>query len=421
MPHADLKPVNMHMHTHYSFNAQGMSPAALVEESVKQGLYAAAICDFDVLDGLEEFYKACDVALLRGAVGMETRVFFPEYADQVINSPGEPGVYYFMGMGFGRMPSGGSPAGRTLEELRERAGDRNRALVARINKNFSEIAVDYEEDVLPLTPSGNATERHVVQAYIAKVRLAESEERQVETWRVVLEMPEENVRKLMQDEVGLQNTARSKLMKRGGAGYVQPDSTTFPPLEDAIAMILDAGAIPMATWLDGTSEGESDPAKQLELLRSKGVAAVNIVPDRNWNIRDPEVKKLKVEKLHEFAETARRMQFPVNVGTELNSFGLPFVDDFCSDALEPLWPLFFQGANIMVGQARLSRYARFSYCGPKAEAEFGKNLADRNDFFEKAGKLPCPEPMVRDWLSQLDAERAYLVIRDSVLAGKWHL
>ena len=58
------------------------------------------IVDFDVLDAVEEFLDACEAAGVRGSAGIESRVFIPEFADREINSPGEPGVYYHMGIGF---------------------------------------------------------------------------------------------------------------------------------------------------------------------------------------------------------------------------------------------------------------------------------------------------------------------------------
>jgi len=411
----DLHPVNMHMHTHFSFNALGLSPSALVKEAVARGLYAAAICDFDVLDGLEEFYAAGDEAGFRVAAGLETRVFFPEYAGDEINSPGEPGVYYFMGMGFGRVPDADSPAGKSLAQLRRRASQRNQALVERINQAYPEMAVDYTSDVLPLTPSGNATERHIVRAYILKVRAAAKDDPEFErtSWGKALGLPQDKLAAVLRDEVALQNTIRSKLMKAGGVGYVQPDYATFPPLETVIAMILDAGAIPMATWLDGLNSGERDMATQLECLRAKGVAALNIVPDRSWNIADPEKRRVKVERLYDVVSVANRMQLPINVGTELNSFGQPFVDDFESEALRPLWPDFMRGANIMIAQARLARFAGVSYCDPAAQSAFGPDTVAKNDCFERIGRLPCPGAAERARLLGMGGDRAFAALMDA--------
>ena len=46
--------VNMHCHSFFSYHAEGWSPSRIVWEAYKAGWYAAALCDFDVLDGLEE-------------------------------------------------------------------------------------------------------------------------------------------------------------------------------------------------------------------------------------------------------------------------------------------------------------------------------------------------------------------------------
>jgi len=65
------------------------------------------IVDFDVLDGVDEFLAACEVAGVRGSAGVETRVFIPEFATHEINSPGEPGA-----RDSSRHPGRHAPAGR---------------------------------------------------------------------------------------------------------------------------------------------------------------------------------------------------------------------------------------------------------------------------------------------------------------------
>ena len=80
---------------------------------------------------------------------------------------------------------------------------------------------------------------------------------------------------------------RSRLMKRGGVGYVQPGVDTFPSLDEVIHAILECGAMPCHTWLDGTSEGEAHLGELMPLLIDKGVVALTVIPDRNWNIADP--------------------------------------------------------------------------------------------------------------------------------------
>ena len=120
--------VNLHCHTFFSFNAYGHSPTSLAWLAKKRGFAAVGIVDFDVLDAVDEFLAACDLAGVRGSAGIETRVFIPEFATREINSPGEPGVYYHMGIGFtsGTVPPEAAP---TLASMRARAERRNREMV----------------------------------------------------------------------------------------------------------------------------------------------------------------------------------------------------------------------------------------------------------------------------------------------------
>lgn len=416
-----LQPVNMHMHSHFSFNADGLSPAQLLEEAKRRGLYAAGILDFDVLDGLEETYEAAARLGIRAAVGLETRSHLTDSPDVEFNSPGEPGIYYQVAMGFGRIPEAESSAGKTLSKLRDLAQNRNREMIARINSAFPDIAIDYADEVLPLTPSGNPTERHLVLAYVRKVRsLAQGRpEEEQRIWSEVLNLPGEAVADLLGTEVPLFGQVRASLMKRGGAGYAQPEAANFPTNAEVLRMALDAGAIPLVTWLDGLSEGERDADAFMDAMCAKGAAGLSVIPDRNWNIADPDLRARKVSKLHEIVHAAEARKIPVNVGTELNNYGLPFVDDFQAEAMRPLWPAFFHGAQIMAGHARLTRYAQFSYCGPEATAEFGANLDAKNAFFVQAGHLPPLRPSEAAQLQEMAPEKALATIQDSVRAERW--
>jgi hypothetical protein len=161
--------VNLHYHTFFSYNAEGLSPSHIAWRARRAGLTAAGIVDFDVLDGLEEFLEAGRRLGLRTCVGIETRVFVPEYAAVELNSPGEPGVSYSVGMGFARRTLD-SDSERFLTGLRATAAARGRGIIARLSAHFAPLEVSYERDVVALTPSGNVTERHICVAYAAAAR-----------------------------------------------------------------------------------------------------------------------------------------------------------------------------------------------------------------------------------------------------------
>ena len=144
---------NLHCHTFFSFNALGLAPTGLAWLARQQGIDLMGIVDFDVLDAVSEFLEASDLAGVRGSAGIETRTHVPEFMDREINSPGEPGVLYHMAVGF--TTTAIPPAAQAIvDELRSQSAQRNRSLVARVNAYLKPVEIDYEADVLPLTPAG---------------------------------------------------------------------------------------------------------------------------------------------------------------------------------------------------------------------------------------------------------------------------
>ena len=417
---AETLRVNMHMHTFFSYNGEDWSPTRLAWEARQQGLHAAGICDFDVLAGLHEFLEAGDLLGLRAAVGFETRTFFREYASQEINSPGEPGVFYFMGVGFRREPDPGTRAHGVLIRMLHQSHQRNRDLIARINGQLTGLSLDYDADVLPLTPAGNATERHIVKAYFDKAlaKAAGDTAKAAEFWGRSLAMKTEEMVIKIKDVNGFVDMLRSKMMKKGGLGYAQPTEATFPALDDVIAMILECEAVPTSTWLDGTCAGESDPGPQLECLIAKGVAAANIIPDRNWNIKDPVQQERKVRELHRYAKVAAALDLPVLVGTEMNKPGQRFVDDFEAAPMKPLARQFIDGAQVLVGHQRFLRYADFSYVGKHACHEYPAR-ARRNQVFGSVGALPGPTAETRKKLDGMPPVKAFSYLHDCARRGEW--
>lgn len=405
--------LNLHFHSFFSYNAEGWSPSHIAWAAHRAGLYAAGLCDFDVLDGQEEFLQAGELLGLRATVNVETRAYVGEYADAEITSPGEPGVTYVMGAGFARPLREGSAEALRLADFRQAARTRNVELVARINPHLPDLAVDYEADVLPLTPLGGATERHLISAYVNKARAAfASDEAVSQFWSGVLGRPPEDIRGML-GTPALEELVRSKLVKQGGFGYVQPSPDTFPPIEDFMRWVAACGAVPMITWLDGISAGERNPRGLLECLIAKGGAALNIIPDRNWNLKDPATRELKIANLRAIVAAAEDLGLPLNIGTEMNKAGLPFVDDLSGAVLAEFRGSFLRGARIMVGHSVLARYAGRSY------ATCGCEASRKNALFESVGALPPVTSALADRLVELGEERAFAAIKDAAAGGQW--
>jgi hypothetical protein len=377
--------VNLHCHTCFSFNAYGHSPTSLAWLARKRGFAAVGIVDFDVLDAVDEFLAACDLAGVRGSAGIETRVFIPEFATREINSPGEPGVYYHMGIGFtsGRVPPAAAP---TLAEMRARAERRNREMAAKVNAYLDPVIVDYERDVLPLTPAGNATERHMLVAYIraADREFGAAEDQKAAFWAEKLDASADQITAIIGDYAKFSNLVRGKLMKKGGVGYVQPSPEAFPTVEEFHSFVTACGALPCITWLDGTSAGEQAIDELLDLLIGQGAVALNIIPDRNWNIADPATRQLKVAKLHEIVRIAAERDLPLNVGTEMNAPGNKLVDDFDVPEMAPVKQAFLDGAHCIYGHTAVQRALGLGYQSAWTQAHLSTRR-ERNDFYTTTG------------------------------------
>jgi len=396
--------VNLHCHTFFSYNCYGYSPSKFAWLSRKAGLAVVGVVDFDVLDGLEEFLESARLLNLKASVGLETRVFVPEFADKVINSPDEPGIAYHIGAGFPTAHMTGWLKD-FLDNLKKTAQKRNLGLMQRVNKYLSPVELDYEQDVLPLTPAGNPTERHICLGFARKAaRVFANNEQLAKFWSDKLSVDAESLD--LPEGRELLDIIRARTMKRGGVGYVQPDAGAFLKMAEMNRFVLAAGGIPVLAWLDGTSDAESRIKRLLEVAMESGAAAVNIIPDRNYT---PGVKDKKLENLYQVVELAEKLHLPVIVGTEMNSPGQKFVDSFDSQELSPLVPIFLKGAHIFYAHSVLQRKCGLGYCSEWANKNF-KNTAEKNEFFQDLGSLL--EPAEDDELDGLTEDVTALQISD---------
>ncbi|MGD1016054.1 MAG: hypothetical protein ABR863_06385 [Roseiarcus sp.] len=379
--------VNLHAHTFFSYNAYGYSPSKFAWLARKAGLAVAGIVDFDVLDGVDEFIDAGRQIGLKCCAGLESRVFVPEFATLEINSPGEPGVAYNMGVGFPRAVS--HPF---LAEMRAAAEKRTRGMIERVNAYLDPVRLDFDRDVAPLTPSGNATERHLCEAYERKAAAVfpDPARRAAFLTARLGGAPAESVK--------MQGLIRAKTMKKGGVGYVAPDRGSFPEMAKMNRFVAEAGAIPTVAWLDGASEGERRMEDFVDIAVASGAAALNVIPDRNYTPGKPEAK---TKNLYEVVALAERRGFPVVAGTEMNTPGQKFVDSFSSDELKPLAPTFLRSAYIVYAHSVLQRAGGLGYLSEWAKAHFA-SLAAKNEFYAAAGR--ALRPGAEERLGALDAE-----------------
>jgi len=408
---------NLHCHTIYSYNAYGHTPTSLAWLARREGWYALATVDFDVLDGVAETLEACDRAGVRGAAGLETRTFVAELQDDEINSPGEPGVCYLVGGGYVALPES-QEARERLADMKRCAQERNRELVQRINAHLSPVEVHYDRDVLPLTPSGNATERHILVAYdVAARRHFPDREALVAFWADRLGVTPEVAAGAIGDEPAPSDLVRAMLMKKGGVGYVQPGPTTFPPLDDVLGAIVAGGAVPIYPWLDGSSPAEARTEELLSLLIAKGVAGITIIPERNWRIPDAALRARRVEALHSVIALASRLDLPIVIGTEMNKPGQPLLDDWEAEPLRPYRQEFLRGADWLYGHTVLQRSLGLGYQSTWARTHL-PGRGERNAFYMRVGREIPPGAGLITRLARVSTAGGPEAVLDRLLAAR---
>lgn len=384
-PHPPRPWVNLHAHSFYSYNAWGWSPSGVVARCRMAGLEAAGLVDFDVLDGVDEFLEAGAMLDLPVSAGIESRVFVPEFAERVINSPGEPGIAYSMGAA---MPSSAPGAEHTaiLERLRGIPAERNRRILAAVNAYLDPVTLDFERDVRPLTPAGNATERHLCLAYARRAAALMPDDAALRAfWAAKLKTPAEKLD--TPEGPALQGRIRAVTMKRGGVGYVQPSGGDFPTLEEFWRFVREAGGLPTIAWLDGSTDGERPMVEWFDLCASRGAVALNLILARNYT---PGREDERAQLLRDTLAEAERRGWPVMAGTEMNSPENPFVDNYADPVLQPHVPVFRRGARILYAHTRLQRTAGLGLLSSWAAKQF-TGRSERNDFYESVGLLLRPD------------------------------
>ncbi|MDY6873915.1 MAG: hypothetical protein SVR81_08125 [Chloroflexota bacterium] len=130
------------------------------------------------------------------------------------------------------------------------------------------------------------------------------------------------------------------------------------------------------------------------------MVALNIIPDRNWNIPNPTERELKIHKLHDIVALAREHDLPILVGIEMNKKGQKFVDDFDVPALVPVRDAFLAGAAFLYGHTLLARCAQRGFSSDWAEAYF-TDRHEKNAFYEQIGRITPNTQVHRQLLQSL--------------------
>jgi hypothetical protein len=335
---------NCHIHTSESFSVF-RSPSEAVWQAAREGIAVLGINDHYTVAGHEEFRRACKVAGIAAGFSLEAVAVDRNAAEAglKLNDPDNPGRIYLCGKGITQYPADSTPEMGKLARMRAALERRNHEITANVAELFRDrLGAEGPawENVVGLTPRGNATERHVAFAVLLRLReLAMQQGKplaEIMTTLCGVTPPAEG------DDVTLQIFLRAKLLKAGAPCFVREDPDAFVSVADLRGIFLAFGSIPTYPVLGNpVLAGEKDIEALLDRLESMGFYAVEVIPTRNTR-----------ERLAEIVSAAQRRWWPVFNGTEHNTpESRPLLDPF---ALDPEFePWFRQSTALLLGHQRL--------------------------------------------------------------------
>jgi hypothetical protein len=384
---------NMLARTFFSFSYDGFSPERLAWEAVIRGLSVIGCCDRDSLGALDEMQTAADALGIRAVVSMETVARVDSAADREINCPGQPGLARVLGIGFTAPPLPEDEHGRLIASLPERTREYARTMLARLNPLLSPVAVDFENDLLPMTPSGNAGPGHIAATFIGKAEetFPDAADRAV-FWADVLGRSPEDVECLWSDRGEFMDVVQEKLLRMAPE---ESSSAAYPAAADLFRAFEASGAAACILWRGGASGGVADAGKFLDDAVNWGARAAALTPDACWNIADPAEKERGLAALSDFMAAARKRNLPVLAGSFMDGPRQKFVDSLDAPELSPYVRDFADSAFWLYGHAVLQRAIGAGLTSDWAHRHFGPDRAAANAFYAEAGRKAAPGKAAR--------------------------
>jgi hypothetical protein len=360
---------NTHIHTNYSFGVF-TSPDEAVEQAVAEGISILGINDHYTIAGHDAFRRACDARGVCPLFSMEAVALDldAQKAGKRLNDPGNPGRCYLTAKSVTTPLAAGTKAAKALDQMRAALTARNAVLVGNLNRHLESAGVPVQLDmaaVEALTPAGNTTERHVVQA-LAEAILGRGAEAAALFERLCGAPPPGL------DNAGtLQDWLRGKLIKAGCPDYAPELPEAFLPMADMVDLYLALGAIPTYPVLGNPlTEVEKDIPALLDWCASLRIFAIEVIPNRNTR-----------ERLLEIVEAAGRAGVPVFTGTEHNTKTPgPLVDRFSREA--PFRTAFFNGALVALGHAEEVQRGKGGYVDQTGALRFADRAKGLAHFIE---------------------------------------
>jgi hypothetical protein len=373
--------VNNHIHSPYSFSAFSDIPHA-VSLAVREGISVLGINDFFVRDGYEEFAGEC-----------RKQGIFPLYniefialskADQSagirVNDPNNPGRTYLSGKGLNFPATTSAANAEKLESVIRESQNQVGGMIGKLNAHIADCGYNMElsmEMIFGRFAKKLVRERHIATALrVLAVEAFTTEAEQIAFFTSLYggDRPETS----LHDAAAFENEIRGKLLKAGGAAFVEEDDKAFLEVTEIRDIILDMGGIPTYPLLLDDKNGnytdfESPKEQLLESLKQRKIFSIELIPNRN-----------SPEHLENYVEYFYNNGFIVSFGTEHNTPELTELTVKCRGGIElneNLKSIGYNGAAVVAAHQYLHAKGKNGYVD-------GDGLADieyRSEY-EQLGK-----------------------------------
>ena len=370
--------INLHVHTNESFSFF-QNPTEAVWYAYIEDIEYFGINDHYTISGHEEFRSACRIASLKSTYSIEAIAM--DYDSLKLgrryNDPDNSGRCYLIGKGVVHDLKPGSRGSGILKTMQKSIRERNRMIVALLNGYVERLGIDLDlsyDEVEALTPRGNTTERHVVQAFCQKMvaLFPDLDERTTQYRRILgADAGEE----LPTDSVRLQSMVRSHLVKSGMPCYVEEDSKAFTSVENLVDLYLEYGSIPIYPLMGNpVTEEESDLKALFRKMKQYRLNALEIIDYRT-----------EISRAREIIDAAAHYGFPVFIGTEHNTKNPESLVGPVASYPE-FYDYFRRSSNFVIGHQRLMDMCDFGFVYPDGSPRFSDRKEGFN-FFEQVGEL----------------------------------
>ena len=98
---------------------------------------------------------------------------------------------------------------------------------------------------------------------------------------------------------------------------------------------------------------------------------------------------MKLRNLYQVVDLAQKLDIPLNIGTEMNTYGQKLVDDFDQPELAPVRQAFIDGAYFIYGHTVMQRYLGLGYQSDWARTYLPTRRA-KNEFYTQIGRQIPP-------------------------------